>query len=276
MTAPLGKTVPVVKSHWMKALRLTSIVLLGLFAQGSLAQTTTTLNFDSLGEDVPINLQYSAQGVSFSGANTSTAAVLGFTAKSGDKVAYAPSGLMTLSLSIPDVKTVSAYVTGPVNVGIFAYDSADNLLGQALLPANAPANTFLSVTSSGGAIAKVAIHDGGASFAIDDLSFTTAPPVPQVPSCRAASESLYNMMAALPASAFIRTKTAKADYARLQIEVVAYEKLRASGKASQKVLLAALAVIQADVVFSVKPANRAPILSQISLMSSYVKNNSCQ
>ncbi|MBS1972390.1 MAG: hypothetical protein JSU04_18945 [Bdellovibrionales bacterium] len=276
MTAPFGKTVTVVKSHWMKALRLTSIVLVGLFAQGSLAQTTTTLNFDSLGEDAPITSQYSAQGVSFSGANSVTAATLGFTAKSGAKVAYAPSGLITLSVSIADVKTVSAYVTGPVNVGIFAYDSADNLLGQALLPANAPANTLLSVTSSGAPIAKVAIHDGGASFAIDDLSFTTAAPVPQVPSCRAASESLYNMISALPASAYIRAKTATLDRIRLLAEVVAYELLRTSNKATQKTLQAALVVIQADVVLSIQPASRTAIVSQLTLMNSYVKNNSCQ
>lgn len=247
-----------------------------LLTQGALAQTTTLLNFESIGDEIQISNQYQAQGIMVTGAVASTAANLGFVAKSGTQVAYSPSGLMTYTLSIADVKTVSAFITGPVDVGIFAYDASNNLLGQALLPANSPANTLLSVTSSGAPIARVEIHDGGAAFAIDDLSFTTAAPEPQVPSCRAASESLYNMMSALQPAAFIRAKTAALDRIRLMAEVVAYEKFRTSGKATQKTLQAALAVIQADVVFSVKPANRTAILSQISLMSGYVKNNSCQ
>lgn len=247
-----------------------------LLTQGALAQTTTLLNFDSLSDETPITNQFQAQGILAEGTVASNAAILGFTAKSGTQVAYSPGGLMTFNLSIADVKTVSAYVTGPADVGIFAYDATNALVGQALLPANAPANTLLSVTSSGLPIAKVLIHDGGAAFAIDDLSFTTAAPEPEVPSCRDASESLYNMISALQPAAFNRAKTAALDRIRLMAEVVAYEKFRTSGKATQKTLLVALAVIKADVVFSVKSNSRTAILSQISLMSGYVKNNSCQ
>lgn len=136
--------------------------------------TTTTLNFDTLGDEVPITNQYQGQGVVANGANGVNAIFLGFPSHSGTQVAYSSGGLMSFSLSIPDVRTVSAYLTGPVDVGIFAYDASNNLVGQALLPANAPANTLLSVTSHGLAIAKVEVHDGGASFAIDDVSFTTS------------------------------------------------------------------------------------------------------
>lgn len=135
--------------------------------------TTTHFNFDNLADEVAITNQFQAQGVVVNGANSINAAVLGLTPHSGTQVAYAPNGLMTFNLSTADIKTVSAYVTGPADVGIFAYDANNTLVGQALLPANAPANTFLSVTSSGLSISKVEIHDGGASFAIDDFTAIT-------------------------------------------------------------------------------------------------------
>ncbi|MEN5035388.1 cadherin-like domain-containing protein [Pseudomonas sp. TWI929] len=135
--------------------------------------TTTHINFDNLADEVAITNQFQAQGVLVHGANSINAAFLGLTAHSGTQVAYSPSGLMTFNLSTADIKTVSAYVTGPADVGIFAYDANNTLVGQALLPANAPANTFLSVTSNGLSISKVEIHDGGASFAIDDFTAIT-------------------------------------------------------------------------------------------------------
>lgn len=135
--------------------------------------TTTHINFDNLAEDVAITNQFQAQGIVVNGANSINAVALGLTPHSGTQVAYAPFGLMTFNLSIADIKTVSAYVTGPADVGIFAYDASNTLVGQALLPANAPVNTLLSVTSSGFSISKVEIHDGGASFIIDDFTATT-------------------------------------------------------------------------------------------------------
>jgi hypothetical protein len=253
-------------------------VMMSFFTQQSLAQTTTTLNFDTLADETIITSQYSAQGVNISGANATNAAVLGFVAHSGTQVAYSPAGLITMSLSIANVKTVSAYVTGPKDVGIYAYDAANNLLAQALLPANAAANTLLSVTSSGAAITKIAIHDGGASFAIDDVSFTTAAPVPPpVPTCRSAAEDAYNLIAALPIStAYVRSKTATLDRLRLLLEVTDFEKARASGKASQKILSLALLLIQADVKLSVKSPQNQPILQKLDQINSLIKTNSCQ
>ncbi|GLO15273.1 hypothetical protein PPUJ20028_38580 [Pseudomonas putida] len=91
--------------------------------------TTTTLNFDTLGDEVPITNQYQSQSVVANGANGVNAIFLGFLSHSGTQVAYSPGGLMSFSLSIPDVRTVSAYLTGPVDVGIFAYDASNNLVG---------------------------------------------------------------------------------------------------------------------------------------------------
>jgi len=256
----------------MTALRLTTVVLMGLVAQGALAQTTTTLDFEGIADGASITTQYQSQGVLVSGA-TAVDGILNFiTPHSGRNLAFAPSGLMTFSLSISNVKTVSAYVTGPANVGIFAYDASNNLVGQSI--STVPTTlALLSVTSSGAPIASVQVHDGGSTFSIDDISFVTAAPVNQ---CRAAAEDLYNAIAALPLSAYANSKTASKDRSRLLAEVVAFEKLRASGKATQKQLLSALSLIEGDEKCSLKTAYEAPILSLLNNLKVLIKNNLCQ
>ncbi|MFM0337061.1 PKD domain-containing protein [Paraburkholderia fungorum] len=73
--------------------------------------------------------------------------------------------------SLGQVKKASAYVTGPTNVGLFAYDSANNLLGSSVMSSNGT-NVLLSFTSSDIPIARLTIHDGGATFFVDDVTFT--------------------------------------------------------------------------------------------------------
>ncbi len=262
-------------SHWTKAFRIISFALVGIFAQGVLAQTTTLLNFDDLADGTTLTTQYSSQGITASGVTILNALNLGTTSThSSPNFAYAPNGLMSFNVSIANVKTVSAYITGPANVGIYAYDAGNNLVGSAISSSQMN-NVFQSVTSSGADIARVDIHDGGATFFIDDLAFTTAPP-PPAPTCHDSAEDTYNMIAALPASAYVRAKTAALDRLRLLIEVVEFEKLRASDKVSQKVLSAALLLIQADVKLSVKSPQNQPILQKLSEINSMIKSNSCQ
>lgn len=275
MTVRLENSASTVKSHWMKALRVISIALVGLYAHGSLAQTTTKITFDTLADGTVITNQYSAQGVNISGATVTNASSLGLPSNSSPNVAYAPDGLMKFTLSIPNVKTVSANITGPANVGIFAYDANGNLVGDAVSSAST-SNALLSLTSSGAAITYVEIHDGGASFFVDDVAFTTAPTVPPVPACRAASEAAYSLIAALPASAYLRAKTAALDRLRLLVEVVEFERVRAAGKASQKVLSAALTIIQLDVKLSVKSPQNQPVLQKLDQLNTLIKSNSCQ
>lgn len=157
----------------------TLALLFSLGAAPSALATVTMLTFDELGEDAAITSQYTSLGVTVSGANSVTAAVLGFTAVSPPMVAYTPVGIMTFVLNVADVYTVSSYIMGPVDVGLFAYDSSLNLLGQATLPATTDAYTLLSVTSSGNSIARFDIHDGGASFAVDNITFATQSTVPE-------------------------------------------------------------------------------------------------
>lgn len=249
----------------------------GLFIENTHAQSISNLlNFDNIPADTPLSNEYQSIGISaISGAIVTQGSSFGIMPRSGANVVYADSGLMIFSFSATNVIAVSAYITGPSQVGIYAYDSSGNELGKSLTPSNGN-NIFLSVNSPTKAIAKVEIHNGGSSFFVDDFAFTTGTVVSPVPVCRAAAEDAYNMVAAYPASAYIRAKTASADRSRLLFEVSEFEKLRAKGKVSQKLLSAALGVIQADVKFSVKSPQNQPLLQKLDQINKLIKANACQ
>ncbi|WP_084585333.1 PKD domain-containing protein [Paraburkholderia ginsengisoli] len=154
-------------------IRALLLVLSCAASADGIAQPSVTLNFDGLADGVFVTSQYAAQGVTVSGATAFAAASAGVPAHSGQNVVYAGTGLMSFQLgsSLGQVKKVSAYITGPTNVGLFAYDSANTLLGSSVMASNGT-NVVLSFTSTGNAIARVDIHDGGASFFVDDVTFT--------------------------------------------------------------------------------------------------------
>src|SRR5437868_1036030 len=109
------------KSHGMKALQLSLALLVGLFAQGSLAQTTV-LNFDDLADGTVLTSQYASRGVTASGVEISGNGL--YTPSSSPNVAIAPSGLMTFILNSSitgNVKTVSARISGVDGTGTDAY-----------------------------------------------------------------------------------------------------------------------------------------------------------
>ena len=133
--------------------------------------TVTTLNFDNMSDGMLISSAYRAQDIiETSGAFAFNANAIGFSSHSGTQVAYAEE-FMSFSLSSAFIRKVSAYVTGHNDVGMYAYDADGVLVGQSLMPSNAPANTLLSVTSSGAVIANVVLQSGGEGFVIDDISF---------------------------------------------------------------------------------------------------------
>lgn len=132
-----------------------------------------TLTFDQLASGTQVASEYQSLGVTASGAQVLDASLTSIPAPSAPNIAYSPSGLMYFTLAIAEVQNVSVYLSGPVNTGLFAYDASGNLVGQAVL--SQPAlNALLSVTSTGNPIARVEIHNGGATFAIDDLRFTAS------------------------------------------------------------------------------------------------------
>lgn len=141
---------------------------------GALA-ATTTLTFDEYSDGTVLTTQYQGVGVTVSGATVLPAVYTPYPANSAPNIAYAPTGLMTFTLNSAitgNIQSVSAYVSADASTGIYAYDAGGLLVGQALTP-GATNNLFVSVTSTGNPIARVDIHDGGASFGIDTLRFAT-------------------------------------------------------------------------------------------------------
>jgi hypothetical protein len=160
----------------------TLALLFSLGAAQSALATVTVLTFDEFTDGTVLTNQYASLGVTVSGAAILNANLNGIVPVSKPNVAYADSGLMSFSPNSAitgDIFIVSAYVSGPADVGLFAYDIGNNLLGQAILPINAPINTLLSVTSSGNSIARLDIHDGGGTFVVDNVTFSTRSTVPE-------------------------------------------------------------------------------------------------
>lgn len=155
-------------------------LLLGLGAGQSALASPITLTFDEYADGTVLSTQYQGVGVTVSGARVIVAINTSWSANSVPNFAYAPTGLMTFSLNsgiTGSIQSISAYVWADSGVGVYAYDAADVLLGQ-VLTAGPTNNMFLAFTSPGNPIASVAIHDGGSSFAVDTLTFTSSVPEP--------------------------------------------------------------------------------------------------
>ncbi|MGH8330053.1 MAG: cadherin-like domain-containing protein, partial [Pseudomonas sp.] len=110
---------------------------------------TNNLTFDNLPPGIPLGAQYAALGVTVSGASIISSSP-SLPSHSGTSLAYSELGLMTFTFNsaIGNIQTVSAYVSGVVGIGLYAFDAAGALIGQAVLAGNA-FNTLLTVTSSG-------------------------------------------------------------------------------------------------------------------------------
>ena len=177
----------------------TLALLFSLGATQSALATVTVLTFDEFTDGTVLTNQYASLGVTASGAMTLDGPNNGFTPVSPRNLTFSINGYMFFSFNpaiTGDIFTVSAYVSGPSYVGLFAYDIGNNLLGQAMVPENAPANTLLSVTSSGNSIARLDIHDGGASFVVDNVTFATRSTVPEPASIWLVGLGLLGLLAA--------------------------------------------------------------------------------
>lgn len=140
----------------------------------------SVFGFDELAAGTVLTNQYRDLGVSASGATVESAANLGIPANTSPNVIHAPFGVMSFSFDpnvLGSVNRVSAYVSGPVNTGIFAYDANNNLVAMSIAPLPAQ-NLLMSVTSNDSPIARVEIHNGGDIVAIDGLTVESTPPVP--------------------------------------------------------------------------------------------------
>ena len=98
-----------------------------------LTSTGSSLSFDEFLSDSELTTQYQSLGVTVSGGVT----ILNefnspWPAQSGVNLVYAGSGLMIFTFDSAitgNIQTVSAYVSGAANTGLFAYDAAGVLVG---------------------------------------------------------------------------------------------------------------------------------------------------
>jgi hypothetical protein len=246
-------------------------LLISLSVIQSASAATSTFSFDEFANGTTLTTQYQSRGVLVSGATVLDASTTAIPAHSAPNIAYAPTGLMTFSLDssvVGSIKTVSAYVSGDPNTGIYAYDSSNNLVGQAVL-GNRPNNTLLTVTSTGNPIVNIQIHDGGSNFTIDDLSLTS------VPVCADVTSQFYNAAAALPDSAFKFPKTAGLTRGALLKLIDKFAKDSAKG-ASSKQLLQDLNFIDDILKNCLKPsAAQTNLLNLYKQLIALTKANQC-
>lgn len=124
-------------------------LVLGLGAAPGALATPTILDFDDLSGGFNVTNQYQSVCVTVSGAAVISDLISPCSTNSSPNIAYAPTGLMTFVLD-PSVtglvQIVSAYISGDTSVGIYG-----------------------------------AIHDGGSSFTIDNLTFTPAADISSIP-----------------------------------------------------------------------------------------------
>lgn len=253
---------------------MTAVVVLGLAQVASAA--TTTIGFDNLADGTNVTNQYQSQGVMASGVVAANANLLPWPAHSSPNVAYAPSGLMIFDFNpaiTGNIKKVSAYVSGPPLTGIYAYDANDNLVGQAVLPPGSPANTLLTVTSSGNPIVQVEIHDGGASFAVDDLTFESGN------ACSSGAQLIYNSVAALPVGSFKIASKAAAQRNDLLQEVMKLQQLTNSSVFTHtisKKILAQMLVITVKSALYLKATPETKVLANLLVqLGARVASNKC-
>lgn len=179
-----------VRTHFLSAVSVLSL-LVGVGSALPALATPITLTFDEYADETYVSTKYQSVGVTATNAQI----IIGFAtiwlADTAPNIAlsvFNPDMGFVLNTAITgNIQNVSAYIYGLTSVGLYAYDAADVLLGQALTP-GATSGMAISFTSSGNPIARIAIHDAGAAFCcggfdfgIDTLKFATAADVATVP-----------------------------------------------------------------------------------------------
>ena len=175
-------TSPATRRYLLFVVGVLSLVL-GLGAVQPALAAPVTLTFDEFSDGTVLSTQYQGLGVTVSGATVVPALNTPWPANTGANAAFALTGLMTFSVNsliTGAIQSVLAYVSSDsLAVGLFAYDAANDLIGQALTPSVANNNFFLSFTSSGNPITRVEFLAGPSDYAIDTLTFTPAAAIPE-------------------------------------------------------------------------------------------------
>jgi len=255
--------------------------LIGLGSSSAAVAATTVLSFEEVPEGSLITNQYENLGVTASGAVVASSDNLGWPFNSQFNLAYAPTGYMSFNLNstiIGNVQSVSAYISGYSSVGIYAYDSSGNVVGQAVTGGFSQ-NMFLTLVSSGNPITSIEIHDGGTAFAVDDLSFESVPiiePPPVVVSCLDLGQELYEAIGALESSNFKHPRSAFAHRLVLGHLVASLQNLLEKEKAPSKALLKRLSRISEETHKSLKDSPQKDQLNElINELAEKLQANQC-
>ncbi|WP_413290557.1 hypothetical protein [Bdellovibrio sp. HCB337] len=257
-----------------KKIYFTIILMAGLVVTaGAGAQTTRVLTFDDVSAGSNLTTQYQGVGVTAAGAT-----ILEFApwpSHSGANLAFAPEGLMEFAFNSTvtgNIRTVSAYVSGVQGTGIFAFDSAGNQVGQSVLGANAPNNTLLSVTSNTNPIVRVQIHDGGATFGVDDFTFVSEPTVPV---CVGVAGDLYDAVSDLSYLAFKNVLRASSQKRELQKEVSYLEYLIKVNAGKKKILSQIKEIKDKAADWVRKGASQTELLNLLNQLSTLATSGKC-
>lgn len=165
-------------------------ILTALLLSGSLAGAGL-IDFENLADGEIVTTQYSGQGVNFAGQTIALQAggllnEFEFPPRSGVTVVVSDVGELGIAFNAPQA-SVGGFFTHFSPITLTAFDALDNPVGSSTSAAGDntvssgnPPNEFLGTSSLTG-ILRVAIVGLPNEFTLDDLTFTSLPPVIDVP-----------------------------------------------------------------------------------------------
>lgn len=180
----VGECISAHLRKWLRMTYPTVAATLALSVASGVHASTVTLDFDSLSPGTALTNQYQSLGVTVIDAIVYDAISSPFYAHSEPNIIYSPSGLMVFNFNqnlTGDIQSVSAYVGSAVSFITFsAYDGSNNLVGQTVMgasqlpPGGSYSPSYLALTSLGNPITRLEIQGGGATYVVDDVSFSTS------------------------------------------------------------------------------------------------------
>ena len=161
-----------------------------LLLSGGLHADTITINFDNLQDSQVVGSAYATNGVIFSGAVIATAGISlnesDFPPHSGNNVVIDATGPITLNFATP-VSTFSGFFTYLAPLTLDGFGSSNQLLATAtsgfsqnfVSSGNQPNELISLASATGMSFVTITGNPTGGSFALDDVSITPVPGVPE-------------------------------------------------------------------------------------------------
>ena len=166
----------------MKSLTIFCAATILILSTGNVLADITVIDFESLGNNIVVDDQFSSLGADFNGDATAIIVSSSSTTPphSGSQVIWnCPSYNIQVDAVGPEWLMAGGYVTGTDIVTLTAYDSFGDPLGTDLtsganIVGSGIPNIFLSVSAPNIAYVKFSIKNGG-TFTVDDFTFNPVP-----------------------------------------------------------------------------------------------------